>query len=188
MGIVSPCSTCKNQNSSTAADTPACPRRNYQQQLTQIQTDGGDPSAIQHLALYGTEGTACEGDGSFRNPAYWNDGNSILIWVALLEDNLGVFDKTGARICPDLLNPGFDSTYIQCRTLPVVPREHEAAYFQGGALAESDQLEVTFSENQQMSADGSGFPILIGGFGKKVNFVFNHPRTPVKKDLCPAGV
>jgi hypothetical protein len=28
---------------------------------------------------------------------------------------------------------------------------------------------------------------LIDGFGKKVSFVFNHPRTPVNKDLCPAG-
>jgi hypothetical protein len=38
-----------------------------------------------------------------------------------------------------------------------------------------------------MTTDGSALPVLIDGFAQKVNFIFNHPRTPLSKDLCPAG-
>lgn len=155
--------------------------------LQTMNTSGLDTTDMEHLGLYGTEGTAAEGDGTLRNPVYWNEGHAILVWIALLEDNKGVYDAKSNLVSPDLLNPAFDTTYIQCNALPVVPRDHEAAYFQAGGFAEGDMLEASISGNQQMSASATGTPILIGGFGKKVQFVFNHPRTPVNKDLCPAG-
>jgi hypothetical protein len=180
LALVSPCSTCKNQLTAAGPNgQPTCPRR-------VLQAGGATTTATDHLVLYGTEGTANEGDGSYRNPVYWTDGHAILVWIALLGDNGGVYDGAGNPVTPGILDPGFDTSHIQCRPLPIVPRDSEAAYFQHGALAENDQLEVSLTSSQQQAMD-TGAPVLIDGFGKKVSFVFNHPRTPVNKDLCPAG-
>ena len=180
LALVSPCSTCKNQLTAPGPNgQPACPRR-------VLQAQSATTSIADHLVLFGTEGTANAGDGSYRNPVYWDDGHAILVWTALLEDNGGVYDASGNQIAPGILDPSFDTGHIQCRPLPIVPQDSEAAYFQQGALAENDQLEVALTANQQQATD-TGAPVLIDGFGKKVCFVFNHPRTPVSKDLCPAG-
>jgi hypothetical protein len=187
LAVVSPCSSCKNQLTVSSDNKPACPRRVLAQNLAIMESNGTDTTPLQHMALYGTEGTSNEGDGSYRNPVYSDDLHAILVWAAFLEDNGGVYDSQGNLVCPSLLNPSFDTSYIQCRSIPVTLRENEATYFQNGALAENDQLEVTISARQQMTTDGSEQSILIDGFCKKVNFIFYHPRTPLNKDLCPAG-
>ena len=166
---------------------PACPRRVAQQNIQYMQSAGIDTTGVQHLALYGTEGTAQAGNGSYLNPVYSDNLHAILIWIALLEDNGGVLDSQGNQLCPNLLDPSFNTSYIQCHSLPVTTRDNEAVYFQKGAFAPNDQLEVTISARQQMTTDGSAMPVLIDGFAQKVNFIFNHPRTPLSKDLCPAG-
>jgi hypothetical protein len=187
LAVVSPCSACKNQAALAVDGKPACPRRAAQSELQSAQAAGVDTSAIQHLALFGTEGTAQEGNGSLLNPVYSSDLHAILVWVALLIDNGPLTDRSGNQISPNILDPSFDTSYIQCRSIPVTPRDNEAAYFQKGAFAEMDQLEVSLSAFQQMTADSQAKPLLIGGTTQKMNFIFNHPRTPVNKDLCPSG-
>ena len=187
LAIVSPCASCHNQLTVSTNGMPLCPRRVLNAKLATLQDAGTDTSSMQHLALYGTEGTSQAGDGSYRNPVYSDDLHAILVWIALLEDNGGVFDTTGNQLCPNLLDPDFDTSYIQCHSLPVTTRDNEAVYFQKGAFTANDQLEVTLSARQQMTVDGSCLPVLIDGFAQKVNFIFNHPRTPLNKDLCPSG-
>jgi hypothetical protein len=187
LAIVSPCSSCQNQLTVSHDGMPACPRRVAQQNIQYMQSVGIDTTGVQHLALYGTEGAAQAGNGSYLNPVYSDNLHAILIWIALLEDNGGVLDSQGNELCPNLLDPNFNTSYIQCRSLPVTTRDNEAVYFQKGAFAPKDQLEVTISARQQMTTDGSALPVLIDGFAQKVNFIFNHPRTPLSKDLCPAG-
>lgn len=190
LAIVSPCSACKNQLTEPKDGKPACPRRMLEAQKQAIEEQGGSTEHLNHLLLSGTEGTENEGDGSLRNPVYFND--SIFLWVATLSDNSGVRDAEGNLLAPHLLDPAFlqsKTEYIQCRPLPVVPRDHEAAYFQKGAFMEGDQLEVSFTAGQQLEQVSSGTePVLIDGFAQKVNFLFYHPRTPVEKDLVPAGI
>jgi len=187
LAIVSPCSSCQNQLTVSHGGMPACPRRVAQQNIQYMQSAGIDTTGVQHLALYGTEGAAQAGNGSYLNPVYSDNLHAILIWIALLEDNGGVLDSQGNKLCPNLLDPSFNTSYIQCHSLPVTTRDNEAVYFQKGAFAANDQLEVTLSARQQMTTDGSALPVLIDGFAQKVNFIFNHPRTPLNKDLCPAG-
>lgn len=187
LALVSPCSTCKNQLAAPQPGLPACPRRAIEAKMKQASDAGGDTAAISHLALYGTEGTDQAGDGSYRNPVYGDTEHAILVWVAALMDNGGTLDSQGNVVNPNLLDPGFDTKYMHCRPLPVIPSDSEAQYFAQGAFMEGDHIEVRQSAQQQLDVSGSNQAVLIDGFAQKVNFVFFHPRQPVTKDLCPAG-
>jgi hypothetical protein len=69
---------------------PACPRRMVQENIQYMQNGGIDTTGVHHhLALYGTEGTAQAGNGSYLNPVYSDYLHAILIWIALFEDNGG---------------------------------------------------------------------------------------------------
>lgn len=189
LAIVSPCSSCKNQLAENANGRPACPRRRAVQRKADLEARGLDTSSTDHLVLTGTDGN------DLANPVYVDteESGAILVWVATLKDNPGVRDGQGNLLTPHILNPSFDTQYINCRPLPVVPRDNEAAFFQKGAWAEGDTLEVTIISNQQLndSPDSDSVddfqPVLIDGFASKVNFVFRVPRKPVNKDLAPAG-
>jgi hypothetical protein len=109
--------------------------------------------------------------------------------VATLADNGGVRDVNGQPVTPHVLDPAFDTTYIQCHPLPVVPAIDEATYFSNGAFTEGQQLEVRFSANQQMDAQSdSSETVLIDGFAQRVHFAFSVPRQAVTKDSVPVGV
>jgi hypothetical protein len=140
LAIVSPRSSCQNRLTVSHDGMPACPRRVAQQNIQYMQSVGIDTTGVQHLALYGTEGAAQAGNGSYLNPFYSDNLHAILIWIALLEDNGGVLDSQGNQICPNLLDPSFNTSYIQCHSLPVTTRDNEAVYFQKGAFAANDQL------------------------------------------------
>jgi hypothetical protein len=73
-------------------------------------------------------------EGSYLNPVYSDNLHAILIWIALLEDNGGVLDSQGNQLCPNLLDPSFNTSYIQCHSLPVTTRDNEAVYFQKGGV------------------------------------------------------
>jgi hypothetical protein len=186
-GIVSPCSCCLNQlDNDMQPGRAACPRRVLSNQIAQLQAAGQDTSNVDYLTISGTDD-----DHQYINPVYWDEGNSTLIWVALLRDNQGAFDKDGNQITPQLLDPSFDSTYINCHGLPFLPRETEASQRQNGALQEGVEVEVQFTPPQQMllSPDAFGnFPtVKADGFVRKLNFLNSQPRTQILQDLCLSG-
>jgi hypothetical protein len=189
LAVVSPCSSCKNQLAENSAGKPACPRRLIAQRKKDMESQGTDTTALQHLVETGTS------DESLANPVYLDGENagSILVWIATIKDNSGVRDKDGTILSPHILHPDFDTTFIQCRPLPIVPRDHEAAFFQKGAWAEGDTLDASIISNQQLStipdisSTDDFMPVLIDGFGSKVNFAFRFPRKHVNKDLAPSG-
>jgi hypothetical protein len=82
------------------------------------------------------------GTATLRNPVYSDDGHHILVWIAKLADNKGVYSRDGQAISPHILSPDFDTDYIQCTQLPYTVRDTEASYFLKGAYREGDNLEV----------------------------------------------
>jgi len=201
--IVSPCSQCKNQLSAVSPDgKPFCPRRKWQADQTQYQSDnnGNSEPTLIPLALYGTEGTPQEGDKTLKNPVYWDQGNTTLVWIAAVRDNSGIRDGDDNVIAPSILDPSFipDYTeYIECRKLPYIPAIHEAAYRTSGGLKEGDQLLAITAQNQQNSAkttvdsdaDEKAIyqQVLIEGVVQKVNLVSSTPRANVDLDYIVQG-
>lgn len=200
--IVSPCSTCLNQNAEQENGKPYCPRRKAQADQKDYTSQVGTANVqLGPLALYGTEDTPNAGDGSLRNPVYTNEGKSILVWIATLRDNSGVVSPDGTLLAPTILDPSFipkSTPYIQCRPNPYITQENEAAYFQRGGLREGDTVVATTVNRQQYystqnppadsttPSDGYSL-VLIEGVVSKVNLAFNAPRIPVQKDNCPQG-
>jgi hypothetical protein len=190
LGIVSPCSTCKNQLSAPKEGHPPCPRRSLQQRKTELTKAGVDTQHLEHLTLTGREfapenlqNLLKSGSNDLRNPVYWDDGGAVLVWVATLADNGGVRGVDGRLAVTNLLDKTFDTAYLQCHPLPVVPAIDEASYFSNGSFMEWDQLEIRFSSNQQLdSQSGSPEVVLIDGFAQKVNFAFLVPRRGLEKD------
>lgn len=196
--IVSPCSQCKNQLAEQSDDgKPFCPRRKWQADLAQFQTDVPDPGT-EILAAFGTEGTDQEGDNSLRNPVYLDDGKTTLVWIATLRDNSGMRDGDDNVVAPQILDLAFipDSTeFIHCRPLPYIIMQNEAAYRQSGALKEGDQVFAISAQNQQhasitgLSADNPNEyrQVPVEGVVTKVNFVYHVPRIPVEVDQTVQG-
>lgn len=187
LAIVSPCSTCKNQQASPSPGLPVCPRRQWQAELERLKSTGEKTTNIEHLALYGTEGTTSEGDGSLRNPVYSDSLHSIIVWSALLKDNTGLVDSKGNQITTSILDPQFDTTYIVCDKLPFVPHDQEATYFQKGALSEGDQITAVKTSGSQLVIGDMSMSVLTNGYVNKVSFILNSPRKHLPQDLSPAG-
>lgn len=196
--FVSPCSTCQNQLSAPGDGKPYCPRRKWQadQAAYELNNQGNPDPRMIPLALYGTEGTPREGNQSLQNPVYTND--SSLVWIATLRDNSGLRDTKDNVITPSILDPTFfenHTEYIQCRLLPYIPAQHEAAYRTGGALKEKDTVLAITTQNQQNysstvvdGADPNSYQqVLIEGVVSKVNLVFNTPRASIDVDFTING-
>lgn len=194
--VVSPCSQCKNQLSEQGEDgKPYCPRRKWQadQKLFQQHNNGNSDPRIAPLAAYGTEGTSQEGDQSFRNPVYSDNGKSSLVWIATLRDNSGIRDGADNVVAPSILDPAFipnSTDWINCRSIPYIPAQHEAAYRTFGGLKEGDTVLAITTQNQQnySQADIEGDSpnnyrqVLIEGVVTKVNLVYQTPRSNVEVD------
>jgi len=196
LAIVSPCSTCKNQNVAAGTDgKPQCPRRYWQSLNKNVPPDLSlatgpvpDTGAESYplLALTGNERDGDTTSTSLVNPVYWNDGNSILVWVAKLKDNSPIVNN-GQVVNNDILSDSFDTSYINCCEYPYVPVGNENEYFQRGALKESDQIVVTDIPCEQLFGDTfQGTP--FGGTLQRANFFFNVPRVPTDDHQCPEGV
>ena len=195
LASVSPCSRCTNQLSEPKDGHPSCPRRQMQVRKADLVAKGASTQHLDHLVLTGREAALqnvknilTPGNNDLRNPVYWNEGGAILIWIATLADNGGIPGANGTLVTPNLLDPTFDRSYIQCHPVPVVPAVPEATYFSNGAFNEGDQLEVRFSANQQVNLQSETHDsVLIDGFAQKVNFAFFVPRAALKKDTVPSG-
>jgi len=201
--IVSPCSQCQNQRSAVGTDgKPLCPRRKWQQDQLDFQNanNGNSDPRLIPLALYGTEDTPQAGDQSLRNPVYWNESNSTLVWIATLRDNSGVRDANNNVVAPSILDPSFTpgfTDYINCRKIPYIPAIHEAAYRTSGGLKEGDALLAITTQNQQNYSqvttdsdvdDPSEYKqVLIEGVVQKVNLAYSTPRASVDTDYIVQG-
>jgi hypothetical protein len=189
-GIVSPCSTCANQLSypDQINNYPACPRRVAAVAQNELEDAGFATDQLNLLTLTGLEdsssGTSQTG---LVNPVYSDSNNTVLVWIATISDNGPTYDSNGNMLNPDLLNPGFNTKYISCRSNPVTPSDNEATYRSKGAWSEGDQLNIHIAGAQQ-NLDSQGFtPILCDGFAEKVNFTYSAPRTPLERDYSVSG-
>jgi hypothetical protein len=201
--VVSPCSTCMNQNSiMTPEGKPACPRRKWQADQTtyQQQQNGNSDPRLVPLCLYGTEGTPQYGNQALTNPVYDNTGKSALVWIATTRDNSGIRDINDNVVAPSILDPTFIPQYtdwIYCRPLPYIPAQHEAAYRQSGALKEGDVIIAISAENQQnypttnvdqkLTQAQYDTVLAVGGVVQKVDLAFNTPRANVDIGHTIAG-
>jgi hypothetical protein len=190
--ILSPCSTCKNKRDEPKDGKPACPRLVWQKYVKDLKDKGRDvPAALSPALLKGTEGTDQESSDALRNPVYSDDSHHILLWAAALADNKGVYNQQGDLLSPHILDPEFDTDFIQCRSLPYAVQDYEASYFMKGAYRENDTLEITEENRNQMSlstGEVADFdPIRVAGTAQKVDFPFRFNRKPVAKDLAPRG-
>jgi hypothetical protein len=191
--IVSPCSSCTNQRSEAKDGKPACPRRQWIARAEQLAEAGEPiPESLNPVLLTGYEGTDKDGTDSLRNPVYSNDSHHILVWIAKLDDNKGIYDReTGKRTQPHILDPGFDTDYIQCTFQPYSVKDTEANYFMKGAWKEKDLLEVSDTPKDQLGL-GEGEqaefdPVKVNGSAQKVDFPYKYNRKSVDKDLSPRG-
>ena len=190
-GIVSPCSSCLNQRSVTGLQNrPFCPRRSAVVSKQQLDNQNVDSSHYNLLVLTGTSsGLQDDGTKPLANPVYDSSSNSILVWVATFKDNGPVIAADGTVLSPNINDPSFSSDWIKCQSFPFTPREHEASYFQKGCLMPGDQVEVSISPNQQITAQSNGSynSLPISGTITKFNIIGQFPLQPVNKDLCVSG-
>lgn len=174
LGIVSPCSNCKNQLAVPDSTHPACPRRAQMAIYKAAVAAGEDTTAFAHLALTGKESSDST-DQSLTNPVYWDAGHSILVWVARIRDN-------GSA----LLSPDFDTTGINCSPLPYVPSDDEAQYFQNGRLEESDRISIAPMRMEQTADNNDN--VSLGGTVRRTSVVYSNPRSPVNDHNAPEGL
>lgn len=174
MGVVSPCSTCKNRQADSANGLPMCPRMYWGEVATE-----SDASFPDFLSASGTDQ-----QDKLVNPVYLEEASCVVVWVASLESNQGYF-QDGKRINPDILHPGFDTKYIVCNAYPYAIQTSEAEMYQGGVYKEMDQLELLTFPINQLDILGQRLP--LAGFAKKVTFVAKHTFLIPDEDLLIPG-
>ena len=196
--ILSPCSTCANQRSVPDPNgrQNICPRRGWQNTyaVQQVSSDPDDVSSlpnIRHLALTGIQAQdeANNFQGGLVNPVYDNSGNSIVVWVAKVEDNDVLTDPaTGLTVNPSILSgPGsFNTDYIVCSSYPYGPEMNEANLFQSGGLREWETVSVT-DNIVQPSLDGLTTESYKGTV-KRAILLKQTPRKPTFDHECPQGI
>jgi hypothetical protein len=191
LAVVSPCSGCANQLAQSQNGMPACPRQAAILQMQDLQNNNISSANIVPLTLTGNEDNPNSSNTGLVNPVYSQAYNSILVWVAALKDNQGIFDENGVQLCPDLNDPNFNTAYIQCKPLPVTPRAHEADYFSKGGWQEWDQIEVNAIKTPLSLPDpnnpGQSVNAPIEGSAKKINIANFYPQQPVFVDHSVDG-
>jgi hypothetical protein len=193
LGIVSPCSTCKNQRASSIVGGAMnyCPRRRWQNQyVTEIAGTPDqqvDASNIEQLALTGNDSDPST-TAQLNNPVYDIDNQSILVWIALYTTNRAI-RSPGSGI---IVNPGlsegldvFDTEYIQCESMPYTPNIDEHGYFMNGALKEGDPIQV--SKNMDQFVPGGSEFKPISGSVQRSSIAGTIPRNPTLSDNSPSG-
>lgn len=192
LGIVSPCSTCKNQRAVTDLEGRAniCPRRSTISKgldaLAGTADDQVTASYYTQLMLTGTDDDPSL-TASLKNPVYDTDNGSVLVWIALLKDNPATIDQTtGTVLNPPITDPSFDTDYIVCSSLPFTPNSDEHGYFLKGALKEGETA-VVHENKGQYTADGTQL-LHVAGSVDRASFLGSIKRNPVIEDNCPAGI
>ena len=188
--LVSPCSTCKNQLVVSTNNFPACPRQYWAQQLKDSQ--GTDPDVkypempAEYLTRKGRGSEDADAD-SLENPVSWETGQLRLIWVAALEENRALLKGDGSLLNPDILDEGFDTRYIQCRTLPYISGCREGEYYAGNQLVEKNFALATQVSIPQYDSTNPTALVQIAGFVTKVTPLQKLIVTPGKKSVNPKG-
>jgi hypothetical protein len=185
--VVSPCSECQNYKTAPAEGLPMCPRRMWAEQKERFKNEQDVPEPSAYLTASGTDAP-----DKFANPVYSKEQQTILVWVAPIQDNRGALDRGGAFATGNILNRfAFDTRYIRCHTVPFLPEEHWAELLVKGAYKEWDRLLVTpvKEEQEQGAPNAIQLPEIVhmGGFARKVNFTFDCPQTAPKADRIVSG-
>lgn len=198
--IVSPCSECQNYRATPGEGQTLCPRRLWQERVKEAED-----APFSYLALTGWEDQAASpspdtparqdadsgsrSEDTIRNPVFSATEQTVLVWIATLDDNQGVYAKDGTPLTPDLLYPGFDTRYIRCRVLPVSPVESQDQFYQQGRLKEWDQLLVLEFRNHQNDGGNPVAPSAsyIGGAAWRMNFHRSFPLQAPQRDLLVSG-
>jgi hypothetical protein len=130
---------------------------------------------------------------AFVNPVYFQSGQTILMWVASILDNRLTMNADGSVANGSILSQdAFDTTYIRCQPVPMLPETNWAEMLVSGAYQEWDQILVTpvreCQEQQDPTQAMNLAPLCqIGGFAKKVNFTFFNPQTSPQSDRLRSG-
>jgi hypothetical protein len=137
LAIVSPCSSCQNfqqaQSASTDPYRTSCPRRMW---ITQNQNNPDNPGVVDPvLYLSGTTDP-----NTLDNPVVDESSGNYLIWVAVVEDNLGIQDSNGNVVTPGILDPNFNNLYIRCRLNPYVSEHHHDILRSLGPFQQNDHV------------------------------------------------
>jgi hypothetical protein len=185
IGVVSPCSTCKNFLDMPADNRPMCPRRYWDRRAREAQDAGlTDQVPSPYLTRYGRSDTA----SGYENPVSWEAGKSRLVWVATLDENKPLLNIDGSLKNPGLLDAGVDTQFMACRHMPYVPLMREGSYYAGNQLVEWDSVYATALKLSQAEVDDPYAQVKISGFVQKITPLQHFMITPAKKTVNAQGL
>lgn len=186
--IVSPCSSCRNFLKPDQEGASLCPRRLWIESESlkdSYLSKTGCEEGVEVEVQPRSDGESSRSEDSLRNPVFLPSQGTILVWVAALDDNQGVYGPNGDYLTPDIQHPAFDTQYIRCRPYPVTPGMNQAAFYQQGRFKEGDRLLVMDYRSYQIESGNS--PALLGGTAFKVDFHTTFPQIPPREDLHVTG-
>lgn len=190
LGIVSPCSKCKNFRDADQGDyLRACPRRLWQARadsVAQATEADGDTMPEPYLLRAARD----PDQKSYENPVAWPEGQTRLVWIAALEENQAIVASDGSITSPDLYAPDFDTNRINCRRVPYVPAVREGDYYAGGQLREGDAVFAQSFSPPQMDKNQLGERVVlrIGGLVQKISPMQKLTVSPAKLSVNPRGI
>jgi hypothetical protein len=188
LGIVSPCSTCKNFRTADEGDSlPACPRRLWQSRADALAQSGSPASSPDPYLLRAARDPD---QRALENPVAWPEGQSRLVWIATLEDNRALTNASGRTVEPDLFAPDFNTNRINCRRLPYVPATREADYYAGGQLREGDHVFAQSFSFPQLDKNqpADRIELRVAGLVQKMTPMQKVTVTPAKRSVNPRGI
>lgn len=197
LGVISPCSNCKNRRSKQLTKKlangkevilPACPRVAVKEAQKNSRLSD-DQDSVQHLMLAGK-------DGAFSNPILDDQNKTYWIWVARLLDNSGSYDMEGqfdrsnpdgsSELCPPITarnwdkKGGYDTDFMQCMALPMVPDVSFMKLVSDNNFKEGSYCLITHFQGQQLRQ--GRIPISVGGFCHPLDIAgamkFTAPKKP----------
>ena len=187
--MVSPCSQCKNHLLELpAGDTShtLCPRRQWILLNNNQSTDNPNPS--EPIAPYLYE-SGTDDQNTLANPVYSTNNGTMLIWVALAQNNGDLYDSDGNIVRNSIESPAFDVTkdseFLNCELLPYVPHDTQARVYGDGVLHEQDQIYADTFYSRQNNPDGT--QQAFEGTVQKVTHPFFFNLQSSLRDNNPAG-
>lgn len=189
VGIASPCSSCKNHlldlQDGDVTHTP-CPRRSWIRQHNAQTTNSTQDNIYITPYLY-ESGT--DDPNKLSNPVYSEANSTMLVWVALAQNNGDLYDSNGNIVRHSIVGSGFnidtDSEYLHCEQRPYVPHNTQADLYSKGVIHEQDQLYVDTVYSREL--DPVGNQQVLGGTIQKATHPFFFSLKPALRDNIPAG-
>jgi hypothetical protein len=133
-----------------------------------------------------------DSEDKLANPVYFQDGQTIAVWVASLQDNRLTLRPDGNVVTGSILKrDSFDTRYIRCQPMPFILEESWAEMLVKGAYKERDQVLVKpVREDQRHEGTSDLFPgpvVQVAGFVRKVDFVFFSTQVAPRSDRIRSG-